>query len=71
MSLFFPAANQTSRVDNNATWRTKTKVRLTHIFIKKDKITGMVDILWSILEKCKKVQNEVTGLENVVFGKFN
>ena len=38
------------------------------IFIK-DKMTRMVDILRR--KKWKKVQNEVTGPENVVFGKFN
>ena len=27
-------------------------------------------ILWRIFEKCKKVKNEATGPENVVFGKL-
>ena len=32
----------------------------------------MVNILWRILGKSgKKVKNEVTGPENVVFGKLN
>ena len=32
-------------------------------------MTGGVDILWRIFEKsANKVKNEVTGMENIVFG---
>ena len=35
-------------------------------------MTGRVDILWRIFRKSgKKVKNDVTGPENVVFGKLN